>query len=250
MSSRSGLHTQRLIVLLIAAAATVGLFLPLGHVPTIWTLHGIATARLVAVGLLILTAAIVLLGRRAQEMRLSLQAATLATTGLVVVFCVFRFIVLGSSSMPVFEDDDPQAAVYYTKACDAGVMAACASLGTCYWTGSCGVALDGNRGFELQQKACEGGDPPACGQLGVCYEFGGCGLTKNNQLAVALYERACRGGEAAMCNNLGVCYHKGQCGLGQDDVRAAELYRKGCRGGDSSACHNLDVMKNRACDTK
>ena len=244
MSSGPFLNNQRLIILLVAVAATAGLFVPLGRVPTVWTLHGIETARFVGLGLLILTTAIVLLGGRTQEMGLSLQISTLTTTGLVVAFCVFRFVVLGSRSMPVFEDDDPRAAAYYVKACEAGVMAGCARLGTCYWTGSCGVALDGRRGFELHQKACEGGDMPACGQLGVCYEFGGCGLTKNSQLAVVMYDKACRGGEAAMCNNLGVCYHKGQCGLGQDDARAAELYRKGCRGGDSSACHNLDIMKN------
>ena len=244
MSPRSRLHNQRLIVLLVAVAATVGLFVPVGRVPAVWTLHGIETARFVGLGLLVLTTAIVLLGRHAQEMGLPVQVTALATTGLVVAFSLFRFIVLGSLSMPVFEDDDPRASVYYTKACDAGVMAACARLGACYWTGSCGVVLDGRRGIELHEEACEGGEMSACGQLGVCYEFGGCGMTKNNQLAVALYEKACHGGEAAMCNNLGVCYHKGECGLGQDDTRAAELYQKGCRGGDSSACHNLDVMKN------
>jgi len=244
MSPRAHLHSQRLIVLVVAAAAIIGLFVPLGRVPTVWTLRGIETARLVGLGLLILTAAIVLLGRRAQEMGLPLQITTLGTTGLVVAFSVFRFIVLGSTSMPVFEDDDPRSAVYYRKACDAGVMEGCSRLGACYWTGGCGVAPDGRRGFDLYEKACQGGNMPACGQLGVCYEFGGCGLTKNSQRAVALYEKACQGGEAAMCNNLGVCYHKGQCGLGQDDTRAAELYQKACRVGDSSACHNLDVMKN------
>jgi len=244
MSSRSHLNNQRLIVLLVAVAATVGLFVPLGRVPTVWTLRGIEIARFVGLGLLILTTGMVLLGRRAQEMGLPLQISALATTGLVVAFCVFRFIVLGSTSMPVFEDDDPRAAVYYAKSCDVGVMEGCARLGTCYWTGSCGVVLDGRRGFELHEKACQGGHMPACGQLGVCYEFGGCGLTKDSQLAVALYEKACHGGEAAMCNNLGVCYHKGECGVGQDDRRAADLYQKACRGGDSSACHNLEVIKN------
>lgn len=244
MSSKPRLHKQRLLVLLVAAAATVGSFIPLGRVPAVWTLHGIETARLGSLGLFAATALAVLVGRRDHEMRLSLQIASLSTAGLVVAFCVFRFIALGSRSMPVFEDDDPRAGAYYTKACDAGLMAACARLGTCYWTGGCGVVLDGHRGYDLNLKACEGGDMPACGQLGVCYEFGGCGLPKNNERAVALYEKACGGGEASMCNNLGVCYHKGQCGLGQDDTRAAELYRKACRGGDSSACHNLDVMKN------
>lgn len=244
MSLRLRLHKQRLVVLLVAAVATIGAFIPLGRVPAVWTLHGIETARLAGLGVLALTGIVVLLGRWSEEMRLPVQIVTLATTGTVVAFCVFRIIVLGSASMPVFEEDDPRAAAYYTKACEAGVMAACSRLGTCYWTGSCGVAQNGQRGFDLHVKACDGGDMAACGQLGVCYEFGGCGLSKNNARAVALYEKACDGGEAAMCNNLGVCYHKGQCGLSADGGRAADLYRKACRGGDSSACHNLDVMKN------
>lgn len=244
MSRRPRLHKQRLVILLVAIVAALGSFIPLGRVPAVWTLQGIDMARLAGLALLGFTAIVVLIGRWSEEMALPVQIATLTTTGAVVAFGVFRIIVLGSASMPTFDDDDPRAAVYYTKACEAGVMAACSRLGTCYWTGGCGVVQDGHRGYELLVKACDGGDMPACGQLGVCYEFGGCGLSRNNERAVSLYQRACDGGEAAMCNNLGVCYHKGQCGLSADHTRAADLYRKACRGGDSSACHNLDIMKN------
>ncbi|HEX7507542.1 MAG TPA: tetratricopeptide repeat protein [Polyangia bacterium] len=238
------IHKQRLGILVVALVGILGCFIPVGRVPLVWSLHGLQIARNVALGVFGLSVALALLGHLGKEMDLRLQIAGASAAGLVVVFCIFRFIVLGTHSLPNFEEDDPRAAVYYRKACDAGVMEACSRLGGCYWTGTCGLATDGHRGFELYEKACDGGDLNACGQLGVCYEFGGCGMVKSGERAVALYDKACSGGDSSMCNNLGVCYHKGECGLAKDDTRAAQLYRKACKGGDSSACHNLAVMKN------
>jgi TPR repeat protein len=238
------IHKQRVAILVVALAGTVGCFIPLGRVPLLWSLHGLQVARKFALGVSGLALFLTLLGQRHKEMRLPVQIGSFVTTCLVVGFCLFRFIVLGTRTLPNFDDDDPRAGVYYKKACDAGLMEACTRLGGCYWTGTCGLSMEAKRGFELYEKACDGGDMNACGQLGVCYEFGGCGLTKSGERAVALYEKACGGGDPSMCNNLGVCYHKGECGLPKDDTRAAQLYRKACRGGDSSACHNLDVMKN------
>ncbi len=238
------IHRQRLAILIVALVGALGCFLPLGRVPLVWSLGGIQMVRKIALALFGLSVVLTLVGQRDKEMKLPLQIGALSASGLVVIFCIFRIIVLGNRALPNFEDDDPRAGVYYRKACDAGRMEACARLGSCYWTGSCGLALDGRRGFELYEKACDGGDMSSCGQLGVCFEFGGCGLVKSNERAVSLYEKACGGGEPSMCNNLGVCYHKGQCGLAKDDARAANLYRKACSSGDSSACHNLDVMKN------
>jgi TPR repeat protein len=238
------IHKQRLAILAVALVGTLACFIPLGRVPLVWSLHGIQVARKIALGFSGLSFVVTLLGHRDKEMKLPAQIGSLIATGLVVCFCLFRIVVLGNRALPNFDDDDPRAGAYYHKACDAGLMEACTRLGGCYWTGSCGLAMNGQRGFDLYDKACNGGEMNACGQLGVCYEFGGCGLAKSGERAVALYEKACAGGDASMCNNLGVCYHKGECGLGKDDTRAAQLYRKACSGGDSSACHNLDVMKN------
>ena len=243
MDKRPIIHRQRAAILVVAAVALGLCFLPLGKVPHVWTMHGILVARKAAVGLSALIA-LLLLFRGRREMGLPLQIGSLIGVVGVFGFCIFRIVVLGNRAMPTFDDDDPRAGAYYRKACDADSMEACTMLGTCYWTGSCGLEKNGPRGFDLFRKACDGGDMTACGQLGVCYEFGGCGLSKSGERAVAFYEKACSGGEMGMCNNLGVCYHKGECGLGKDDDRAAELYKKACQGGDSSACHNLDVMKN------
>jgi Sel1 repeat len=238
------IHRQRITILAAALVGIVGCFVPLGRVPLVGSLRGIQAGCEIALGVFGLTLVLTLLGRWDREMRLPQQIASLVTSGLVVIFCIFRIVVLGNRSMPIFNDDDPRAGIYYRKACEAGVMEACSLLGGCYWTGTCGLAVDGQHGLTLCQKACEGGYMSACGQLGLCYEFGGCGLVKSAERAVALYEKACTGGEMSMCNNLGVCFNKGQCGLAKDDLRAAQLYRMACKGGDSSACHNLDVMKN------
>ena len=231
-------------MLVVAFVGMLGCFIPLGQVPLVWSLQGIHGARQVTLGIFGVAIALALLGRRDQRMSLLPRIAGLVTTGWLVAFCIFRFAVLGTGGLPNFEDDDPRAGAYYDKACAAGVMEACARLGACYWTGTCGVALDAQRGLALHQKACDGGAVSACGQLGVCYELGGCGLGRSGERAVALYEKACAGGDPSMCNNLGVCYHKGQCGLFQDLPRAKKLYQRACKDGDSGACHNLDLLRN------
>ena len=234
-------NKQRLTILLVALLGMLGCFVPLGRVPTIWSLHGIQGARQVALGVFGMVVVLVLLGHRSMELGSAARIGSLVATCLVWAFCIFRIGVLGVG-LPSFDEDDPRGGAYYNKACTAGVMEACARLGACYWTGTCGVEVDGPHGLSLHEKACDGGVMSACGQLGVCYEFGGCGLRRNGERAVALYEKACSGGEASMCNNLGVCYDKGQCGLGQDRAHATRLYQKACKNGDSSGCHNLDII--------
>lgn len=219
-------------------------FVPLGKFPIIWSVHGILVARKAAVALFTLIAAALLLGRRTQAIGLPVKIGSSVGLCLLAAFCAFRFFALAHRPMPTFADDDPAASEYYQKACDLGRMEACSMLGTCYWTGSCGVAKSVAKGLDLFERACDGGEMASCGQLGVCYEFGGCNLMKSGERAVAFYEKACAGGEMSMCNNLGVCYYKGECGVGKDDKRALALYTKACQGGDSGACHNLSLIKN------
>jgi len=235
--------SERLVIAVVSIGGFLACFFPSGVVPQIWTMHGILLLRKVAVGLLAIASASILIGRWSNSPIRPLGIMGMAASCLIVAIAIFRMASLGGRSLPNFDSEDPRAGVYYRKACAAGVMEACARLGNCYWTGSCGLEKDGERGVELYQRACDGGDMPSCGQLGTCYEFGGCGLQKMPQRAVALYEKACTGGDFGTCNNLGVCYHKGQCGLSQDEARAAQLYDVACRGGDSGACHNLDLMK-------
>jgi hypothetical protein len=236
------MHKQRLILVAVASAAIAGSFLPIGNpnlLPSIYAVHFI---RKIAVGLFVLVVlASFLYGGHRRELPIAPQLGSWGMTGLIVIFCIYRMVALGSRKMPTFDDDDPRASAFYQRACDSGEMNACALLGACYWTGTCGLTKDGSHGVDLYQKACDGGDMEACGVLGTCYEQGGCGLTKNSGRAVSLYEKACAGGDMGMCNNLGVCYQQGQCGLVKDDARAIGLYRKACKGGDPGACHNVEV---------
>lgn len=217
----------------------------MGNIPLVWNMHGILVARKAAMVVFALIAAFMLLGRRKRAISLPVWIGSIAGLCALAGFCVFRIYALAHRPMPTFADDDPAASAYYQKACDQGRMEACSMLGTCYWSGSCGMARkDVAKGLALFERACDGGEMAACGQLGVCYEFGGCNLMKSGARAVAYYEKACAGGEMSMCNNLGVCYFKGECGVAKDDARAVVLYTKACRGGDSGACHNLSLIKN------
>ncbi len=216
----------------------------MGNIPLVWNMHGILLARKGAMVLFALIVAFMLLGRRRHAISLPVRIGSIAGLCALIGFCAFRIYALAHRPMPTFADDDPAASAYYQKACDQGRMEACAALGTCYWSGSCGMSRkDVAKGLALFERACDGGEMAACGQLGVCYEFGGCNLMKSGERAVAFYEKACGGGEMSMCNNLGVCYFKGECGVAKDDARAIALYTKACRGGDSGACHNLSLIK-------
>jgi hypothetical protein len=44
------IHKQRLAILIVALIGTLGCFFPLGRVPLVWSLHGIQSARMVALG--------------------------------------------------------------------------------------------------------------------------------------------------------------------------------------------------------
>jgi hypothetical protein len=244
MDHSSRIHRQRVAVLLAVALAAGLLFVPLGKVSLVWTLHGMLWARKIALGLCALAALVCVVGRWRRELWLPLRIGSYTFAAVAVAFCIFRMVVLSPRTLPAFADDDPRAAPYYRKACDAGVQDACAALGACYWTGTCGLPKNLSQGLSLFQTACDGGDMGSCGQLGVCYESGTCGLVRDSERAVAYYVKACDGGEMGMCNNLGVCYYTGHCGLSKDDVRASALYDKACRGGDSGACHNLRLIKN------
>jgi hypothetical protein len=237
------MRKQRIVIAVIATAAMAGCFLPCAHVPFLAPVHFLHVARKIALGLFVLILAWAVLGERIREIAHPMQVGSSVAGGLIVLFCLYRILVLNVHTLPTFDEDDPRGGIFYQKACDAGEMAGCAMLGKCYWSGSCGLVKDGAHGVGLLQMACDGGSFGACAQLGVCYEFGGCGLGKNGLRAVSLYEKACAGGEMDTCNNLGGCYHEGQCGLSKDDRRAAELFRKACKGGDSAACHNLTILK-------
>jgi TPR repeat protein len=215
----------------------------LGHSSLLGGMKSVQVMRWVAIGLFVLSLVLTLFGRWKHEMPWPIHLGSSLSTGLIAILCIYRLVMV-YGRVAAFDEDDPRARAFYQRACDVREMEGCVLLGTCYWTGTCGVSKDTERAVELFERACNGGAMNACGQLGSCFEFGECGLRKNGLRAVSFYEKACVGGEMDMCNNLGVCYHKGQCGLAKDARRATALYQKACDGGYSGACHNLDLLTN------
>jgi TPR repeat protein len=206
-------------------------------------MKGVQGVRWIAAGLFVLVLALTLLGRWKHEMTCASHLGSALATVLIAIVCIYRLVMV-YGRVAAFDENDPQARAFYQRACNEREMEGCVLLGTCYWTGSCGLTKDTSRAVELFEKACNGGAMNACGQLGSCFEFGECGLRRNGLRAVSFYEKACVGGEMDMCNNLGVCYHKGLCGLSKDARRATALYQKACDGGYSGACHNLELIAN------
>jgi hypothetical protein len=61
-------------------------------------------------------------------------------------------------------EDDGRAALFYMKACDAGVAQDCNALGFLYESGR-GVAKDEAKAAQLYEKACDGGSAKGCSNL-------------------------------------------------------------------------------------
>ena len=238
------MHRQRLAILILAVIGSLGYFLPSGHTHVAWAVKGMQVASYGVLGLSGLVFVLVLFGNWKREMSWHSCLVSFGATGLIALVCIGRLIMIYGQRFPTFDENDPRAQAFYKSACSDGEMKACVLLGTCYWTGTCGVTKDTSRAVELFEKACYGGEMGACAQLGTCFEFGECGLRRDGARAVSYYERACQGGEMDMCSNLGVCYHKGQCGLSRDTRRATALYEKACKGGYLGACHNLTLITN------
>jgi hypothetical protein len=237
------MHRQQTITLALAAVGVLGCLLPLGHSSLLGDMKGLQVVQWIAAGLFVLVLALTLFERWKLEIPWPTHLGSSIATALIAIVCIYRLVIV-YGPIAAFDEDNPQTRAFYQRACNEREMDGCVLLGTCYWTGTCGVLKDTSRAVELFEKACNGGAMNACGQLGSCFEFGECGLRKNGPRAVAFYEKACVGGEMDMCNNLGACYHKGQCGLSKDARRATALYQKACDGGYSGACHNLNLIAN------
>ncbi len=137
------------------------------------------------------------------------------------------------------EKDEGRAVQLYTKGCDDGDLAACASLGAMITSGR-GAQRNDALAIQLFLRACDRGGADGCAKLGVMYGSGS-GVAKDEARAAELYKRACDGGSAAGCDYLGDAYDRGY-GVLKDAVRAAELFRRACDGGWLAGCFDLGVM--------
>lgn len=126
-----------------------------------------------------------------------------------------------------------QAAKFYGKACDGGVVQSCSTLGYFYHNGT-GVKQNQTQAAQFFEKSCNGGIALDCVFSARFYEDG-LGVKQNYTKAAKLYEQACNNGEINGCQFLGTLYYHGR-GVRQDYAKAFKLHEHSCHNGDSTAC--------------
>jgi TPR repeat protein len=89
----------------------------------------------------------------------------------------------------------------FTRACDEGFVAGCASVGDMYFQGT-EVAKDQPRAREIWQQACDRGHAASCANLGVMSRLGD-GVPKDDAKAASYMKRACDLGLTRACRLLG-----------------------------------------------
>jgi len=137
--------------------------------------------------------------------------------------------------------DYATAAVQFAKACDAGAVEACGSLGEMYATGQ-GVKANGKLAAPTLAKACDGGIAKACGTLGTLFDAGN-GVSNNKERAFALFGSACAKSDMTACYHQGRLYESGAgVGGGRNLELAAANYQKSCDAGIADACAGLGNM--------
>jgi TPR repeat protein len=134
------------------------------------------------------------------------------------------------------EQDNVQAALLDSKACDAGESAGCNDLGVMY-----GEAGDSGRAVALYKLACDGDLAYGCANYGWMLE-NGAGVAANLNAAVAFYKRGCDGDAPLGCSNLARLHQTGM-GVAFDLKRAFKLHKRACDGGATQSCGELPLLR-------
>ena len=99
------------------------------------------------------------------------------------------------------------------------------------------------KSFEQFSKACDAGDMDGCKSLGDIYENGQAGQETDYKKAMKFYEKACALSYDKGCNNLAIMYAEGK-GVKADNAKAKELFEKSCEKGLKIACENAEFLKS------
>ncbi|MBP8810422.1 MAG: SEL1-like repeat protein [Kofleriaceae bacterium] len=135
----------------------------------------------------------------------------------------------------LYDDGRPvDGARLFARACDAGLAAACTSLGNAAYTGR-GAPWEVARARELYRRACDAGDDLGCANLGELDELG-VGAPPDPAAAVALYQRACDDVAIAGCARLAAAHVSGLGGVDRDRPRALALATRACDAGNAEGC--------------
>lgn len=134
--------------------------------------------------------------------------------------------------------DWAQAAAWYQKAADAGVVAAQVNLGAQYYYGQ-GVPLDYNKAADLWRMAAVHGSPEAKTDLGEMYAAG-----KMYDEARPFFEEAAGDGNASAQFQLAEMYETGN-GMAKNDVMAYGWYSVAAQNGNADAAAKRDAVAAR-----
>ncbi|MBF0352500.1 MAG: sel1 repeat family protein [SAR324 cluster bacterium] len=128
--------------------------------------------------------------------------------------------------------DYTQAAKWYQRAAEKGVVEGQKKLGYLYLNGL-GVPRESETAFKWYQLAAQAGDPEAQNSLGVLYQYGN-GVTLNYPQALFWYIKATDQGNPDAQSNLGYMYLNGYV-VKKDPKTALSLFLKAADQGNSLA---------------
>ncbi len=133
----------------------------------------------------------------------------------------------------------------FSKACDAGDMDGCKSLGDIYENGQAGQETDYKKAMKFHEKACEGKVGAACARVAGYYDYNSGGTEQNLAKASKFYETACKYEDASGCHALADMYERGE-GVKKDATKAMDFYGLACDYGSRGACADFrKLYKNK-----
>ena len=129
-----------------------------------------------------------------------------------------------------------QAVDFARRACDAGLVAGCGTLGTFLMGGLTGIA-EWEAGAALLQRACDAGNGLACSDR-ADFLAGEDPRTASLDDIIRLYSRACIGRVGSACTIVG-SYHVSDEAEERSVQLATLFWRLGCNDGEPDSCARL-----------
>jgi hypothetical protein len=126
------------------------------------------------------------------------------------------------------------------RQCERGSAASCNRFGFLHANGKAGLAKDEVWGALYYKRACDAGLPVGCSNLGVLLASKNAPERQLVQ-AAELFQRGCETGHPASCTNLALSYLQGE-GVTTDRSRALLLFAHACSGGDRTGCYNAGTI--------
>ncbi len=160
--------------------------------------------------------------------------AVLIAAGLVVVLAAIVLVLHRRE-----DRDDSDSPIVLRNACDDGKPKACRRLAVMFDTGV-GVVKDASEAAKLYQRACDAADVEGCGGLGVLL-YDGRGVTPSVSRSIPMLERGCAADIVEACSRLGSAYAEGN-GVVRDLTRGSRMLGLACERGSARACGALGTL--------